>query len=356
MTWHSLLPLPRLAQRRADADPRPSRMGQLERRAASRRSARGVAAVLLHNPSPGARGAPQPRPRGPAAPSPPAPGHTCHRGDGCVDAGFARWRPLPGRGSPGRKLGLWGRGHGWVGVTSSPRGAHEARGRALPPQPPRAPPACFALGSSVRPPPPRGPGRLPAARALGALSSGRAAAAAPVPGAPIHGLSPPPRPSRPRRSRRGRRRIAAPWRVSRRGAERGKEGRCPGTPPAARALPGATPAIPAGSPAAQGPLQRAPPGCERRADAPEFPHCSPRGRGRVGGREGAARRRRCWPRPGRARGARAPRRGAGARCRARRRRPGGRRLYLSGVTAGGAAWARVPERRDAAARGLRWAL
>lgn len=113
------------------------------------------------------------------------------------------------------------------------------------PRPPR-PPACYALGSSIRPPPPRGLGQLPRA----------------LPGAPIRVLSPSPLPAAPPRRRSS---SAAPLQ-ERTGARKRGRGRLE-RPPGVRALPVATPAPPSDSPAteeaaATGPFPRALPGRE----------------------------------------------------------------------------------------------
>lgn len=149
-------------------------------------------------------------------------------------------------------------------VKGSPGGAHEA---GLPPQPPPAPPACYAPGSSIRPPPPRGLGQMPRA----------------LPGALIRALSPSPLPA-----------GLARWPLSRKGLERGSEGGGVSRGQRRRAP---SPRRPCPSQRqsrhsrgrSDGNLSRGP--CQ---DANEkgtplnLPHCS-RGRGRVGGREGAAR-------------------------------------------------------------------
>ncbi|XP_037704626.1 basic proline-rich protein-like [Choloepus didactylus] len=110
-----------------------------------------------------------------AAPQPPPhpwPSHTCYWGPGCVDPGRVRGRPFPG-GRP-----FWkGRGSlrkrarpraGWTGsAVLHPELAAGSPAAAAPP------PACFARGSGARPPPPRGPGQLPAPRRPGAPSPGR---------------------------------------------------------------------------------------------------------------------------------------------------------------------------------------
>lgn len=106
------------------------------------------------HPSPGAWwGALQPSRRGPAAPSPPAAGPHLFLG-----RWLRRRRPCPLAAPPKPRV-LWKRaGVSWkedttgMGVTGSPRDAHEVGGAALPPQPWRAPPAGL-FGSGLRQPP-----------------------------------------------------------------------------------------------------------------------------------------------------------------------------------------------------------
>lgn len=199
-------------------------------------------------------------------------------------------------------------------------GAHQAGGPALPPQPPPAPPACppacLALGSSIRPPPPRGPepllapgrpecpplrpgrcsrapSRMPHPHPL-AFSPSLPSPAGPV-AVPAASLGMAPLQGRGGSAKRGRvSRDAASCLRPPRNDPRPSQTRVPLQPgPHRRGLSGGS------CPAAK----------EGRTPQ-NLHHCSPRGRGRVGGREGAARRQRLWPRRGRQRRARAPRPGA----------------------------------------------
>ena len=159
-----------------------------------------------------------------------------------MDAGRVRRRPLPNRGSFWKGEGVsWEEDATWGGAMGSLGGAHQAGGPALPPQPP---PACLALGSSIRPLPPRGPGPLlapgrPECPPLRPGRRSRAPSRMPHP----HPLAFSPSLPSPRRSGR------SPGRIPRNGCtpgegKIGEGGGCLEMQPAACALPVTTPAHP----------------------------------------------------------------------------------------------------------------
>jgi hypothetical protein len=199
-------------------------------------------------------------------------------------------------------FGGWGARHpprcapsGWPGLAPQP-----------PPAPPR-PLACFAVGSSICRPPPGDQSSCPRPAAPRAFPSNRASAAAP-----------PPR---------------CPHRIPLGGSfPRGVQ---PRDPPAARALSRATPAHSGrGSRRSEGAF---PEGSSRLSM--NSPHCSPRGRRRIRGREGTAQCPSFKPRQGRRRPTRAPTIGHNW-CRNQdqvRGKERWRRPYLSGVTGDGPA-------------------
>ncbi|CAM9368316.1 unnamed protein product, partial [Rangifer tarandus platyrhynchus] len=244
-------------------------------------------APVTRAPAPGERL--QPRRRGPAAPSPPAAGPHLLLGrrlrgcKPCPQAGPPKpWGFLEGRRGSREKDVTW------AGLWAVP--AARTKPAA---SPPTAAPAGFALGSSIRPPPPRGPGPLPAPRRRGhpPLRPGRASRApSRVPLPPFSSLlhpSPPP-PVQPQSGLHPGCRLQ-PGRVEDRGNEEGLSRCCQ--------LPASSPQRPplrhTSVPLQPGPqpkgLSRGPCLAAQEGRTPlNLPHCSPQGRGRVGGSEGAA--------------------------------------------------------------------